>query len=152
MGLVLWQRYMKIKLSYAPFLFLDRFKGGLVQSSDFWKDFFRELKTLNNISKDETFKKNIMFEIGGDVAMQLVEYIAGQIQRGFMLASQALPPVAGAVVSSLGTTAARGAAEVGHRIVIFAKLSARYVLYSYAFQAVHGRKSEINEYIYSLKN
>lgn len=149
---IVWNRYFKIKLSYVPFLFLDRYDGEKVHSSKFWNEFFDELRELNRVSEGESFKKNVIIEISGDVAMTFVEHIAAQMQIGFELASRMLPPIAGAVVGAAGITATRAAAEVAHRVIFFAKLTGRYVLYYYAFQNIHGTPRHVNEYVYSLKN
>ena len=95
-GIIFWIRYLKIKLSYVPFLFLDRYDANLAGSSKFWSEFFNELNQLNIVSKGNSFKKNVMIELGGDVAMTLVEYIAQRIQIGFNVAGLALSGVAGA--------------------------------------------------------
>lgn len=150
-ALVLWSRYLKIKLSYVPFLFLDRYHGEKARSSKFWNEFFNELRELNRVSSGESFKKNVMLEIGGDISMTFVEYIAVQMQMGFDLTSKILPGAAGAVLGAAGATATRAAAEVAHRIIFFAKLTGRYVLYYYAFQNIHGTPRHINDYVYSLK-
>ncbi|OGE79722.1 MAG: hypothetical protein A2660_01530 [Candidatus Doudnabacteria bacterium RIFCSPHIGHO2_01_FULL_45_18] len=145
-------RYLKIKLSYIPFIFLDRYHGESVHSSDFWNGFFSEMRELNKLSQGDSFNKNVMLEIGADLAMTVVEHVAGQIQYGFELAGGVLPSGVGAAVAAAGTTVTRGIAEVGHRIILFAKLTGRYVLYRYAFQKMHNKPYNINEYIYSLKD
>jgi hypothetical protein len=66
-SLILITRYVKIKLSYAPFIFLDMYQGET--SSSFWKEFFTELNQLNIVSKDQSFKKNVLLEIGADAAV-----------------------------------------------------------------------------------
>lgn len=149
---ILSTRYLKIKLSYVPFIFLDRYHGGSVHSSAFWNGFFNEMSELNKLSRGDSFNKNVMLELGADVAMTVVEHVAGQLQYGFELAGGVLPSHAGAVVAAVGTTATRGLAEVGHRIILFAKLTGRYVLYRYAFQKMHNKGHHINEYIYGLKD
>ena len=131
-ALVVWTRYLKIKLSYAPFLFLDRYAGKT--RSDFWKDFFIELDKLNEVSKGESFKKNVMLELGADAAMSLVEYIA------LKMAGMGAPNVA-----------LLAGKEVGYRIIYFAKMTGRYVLYRFAFKTVHGNTHYVNEYVYNLK-
>ncbi len=151
-GLVLWQRYMKIKLSFTPFLFMDRYKGGAVQSSHFWHDFFEEMKRLNEINKDDSFKKNALLEIGADIAVTIEQHIIAQIQRGFSMAAGVLPSVPGAVAGALGDTAAVAAGEVAYRIIMFGKLAGRQVLYNFAFKTLRGQEREVNEYIYSLKD
>jgi hypothetical protein len=149
---VLWARYLKIKLSYVPFLFLDRYHGQSVHSSQFWGEFFKEIWELNEISKEKSFKKNVMLELAADAAMSYVEYIAAHIQKGFEIASGKIPSVGGAVVGATGITITRAATEVAHRIILFAKMTGRYVLYRYALQNLHNKSHHINEYIYSLKD
>ena len=150
-GIIFWIRYLKIKLSYVPFLFLDRYDANLAGSSKFWSEFFNELNQLNIVSKGNSFKKNVMIELGGDVAMTLVEYIAQRIQIGFNVAGLALSGVAGAVVGASGYTVTRGAVEVAQRVIMFAKLTGKCVLYRYAYKNIHGETHHINEYVYSLK-
>ncbi|MEN9622130.1 MAG: hypothetical protein RLZZ67_564 [Candidatus Parcubacteria bacterium] len=130
--LVVWTRYLKIKLSYAPFLFLDRYAGKA--QSGFWQDFFIELDKLNKVSSGESFKKNVMLELGADTAISLVEYITLKM--------------AGVGVPSIALLAGR---EAGYRIVYFAKMTGKYVLYRYAFKTVYGNTHQVNEYIYNLK-
>jgi hypothetical protein len=151
-GLILWQRYMKVKLSFAPFLFLDRYKRGTILFSQFWHDFFRELKELNEINKDGSFKKNVLLEIGADIAVTIEQYIIGQIHQGFSIATEILPPVPRTVLGTVGDTTAAAAREVAYRVIMFGKLAGRQVLYNFAFKTLHGQKREVNEYIYSLKD
>lgn len=151
-GLVLWQRYMKVKLSFSPFLFMDRYKGGNIQASHFWHEFFKELKQLNEINKNDSFKKNVLLEIGADVAVTIEQHIIAQIYREFSMAAGILPSVPGAVVGALGDTAAVAAGEVAYRIIMFGKLAGQQVLYNFAFKTLHGQEREINEYIYNLKD
>lgn len=150
-GIILWVRYLKIKLSYVPFVFLDRYDANLASSPEFWNEFFDELNHLNVVSKGDSFKKNVMIELGGDAAMTLVEYIARRIQIGFNVAGAVLPGVTGAVVGTAVYTKTRGVAEVSHRVIMFAKLTGRCVLYRYAYKNIHGVTHHINEYVYSLK-
>ncbi len=131
-SLVVWTRYLKIKLSYAPFLFLDRYTGDA--KSDFWKEFFIELDKLNEVSKGDSFKKNVMLELGADAAMSLVEYIAMKM--------------AGMGVPNIALLAGK---EVGYRIIFFAKMTGRYVLYRFAYKTVHGDTHYVNEYVYGLR-
>lgn len=130
--LVVLTRYLKIKLSYAPFIFLDRYTGKI--QSDFWKDFFIELNKLNEVSKEESFKKNVMLELGADAAVTLVEYIAS-IMSGFGVPN---------ILIFAGK-------EVGYRIIHFAKMTGKYVLYRFAFKTIHGDTHYVNEYVYGLR-
>jgi hypothetical protein len=129
--LVIWTRYLKIKLSYAPFMFLDRYSGK--SDSAFWKDFFIELEKLNRVSREESFKKNVMLELGADTAVTLVEFISAIM--------------VGAGVPRIFALAGK---EVSYRIVHFAKMTGRYVLYRFAFKAVYGNTHHVNEHIYNL--
>jgi hypothetical protein len=149
---LVWSRYLKIKLCYVPFLFLDRYHRESVHSSKFWGEFFEELRKLNEVSKGKSFKKNVMLELGADLGMSYVEYIAAHMQAGFEIVGSQLPSVPGAIVASAGTILIRAGAEVAHRIIMFAKLTGRYVLYRYAFQNLHNKPHHVNEYIYSLKD
>ncbi len=150
-GIVSWVRYLKIKLSYVPFIFLDRYDTQQASSSKFWNDFFDELNQLNVVSKEESFKKNVLIELGGDTAMTLVEFISRRIQTGFNLAGSALPSTTGAFVGTAGYTMTRAGTEITHRVIMFAKLTGRCVLYRYAYKNIHGKKHHINKYVYDLK-
>jgi phage-related protein len=104
-------------------------------SSSFWKEFFTELNQLNIVSKDQSFKKNVLLEIGADAAVTLVEFIASKMTA-----------IGGPVVGILSISVK----EIAIRIIYFAKLTGRYVLYRFAFKTVHGSTHIVNEHIYKL--
>ncbi len=131
--LVILTRYFKLKLSYAPFIFLDKYTGDT--SPEFWKEFFIELETLNKASEGESFKKNVMLEIGADVAVSLTQFIAQRM-------TAVLGPTAGIFLLA--------GKEVAIRIIYYAKKTGQYVLYRFAFKTIHGDTHYVNEYIYNL--
>lgn len=130
---VFWVRYLKIKLSYAPFIFLDTYSGQT--SPQFWNDFFLELDTLNEISKGKVFEKNVLMELGADAAVTLLQWISTQMTSG-------LGPTVGVFLLA--------GKEVGIRTIYFAKLTGRYVLYRFAYKTAHSTTHHVNEYIYNL--
>ncbi len=143
-GLVLWQRYIKIKISFAPFLFIDKYNSEQIRSSHFWRIFFKEMKNLNKINKVDSFKKNVLLEIGADTAVTFEQYIIAQIYKGFSMAAEVLPSAPGAVMGALRDTTAIATSEVAYRIIMFGKLAGRQVLYNFAFKTLYGQKKLIN--------
>lgn len=148
--LVLLVRSTKIKTRYAPFLFLDRFNSRVKKSSTFWKDFFKDLESLNNIGGSEAFKKRLALGLGSDVAMQTIEGVADLVQMGVAIGTQKMPGILGPIVRAGTTTTVRAVAEVGHRNVHFAKLTLDSIFYRMASRELYGERV-VNEYVYSLK-
>ncbi|MBI2410155.1 hypothetical protein HYV30_03910 [Candidatus Kaiserbacteria bacterium] len=149
-GIVLWQRYLKLKLSFAPFLFLNIYKRNA--SPRFWSDFFKEMRRLNEVNKDDSFRKNVMLEIGGDIAVTIEQYVISRVKIGFSTGAAILPSVPGALASALSNTASMAAGEIAYRVIMFGKLAGRQVMYDFAMRKLHGVGREPNEYIYSLKD
>lgn len=131
-SLIFWTRYLKIKLSYAPFVFLDMYNGSFTEQ--FWSECFSELEKLNKVSEGESFKKNVLLELGADASVTLIQFISTQMRLGFGLS----------IIGLAGK-------EVGIRIIYYAKLTGRYVLYRFAFKNIHGNTHHVNQFIYSLR-
>jgi len=113
-------------------VFLDRYAGNITPT--FWQDFFIELDKLNEVSKGEIFTKNVLMELGADASMTLVEFITSTMMGRGTTGAILLAPK-----------------EVAHRIIYFAKLTGRYVLYRFAYKTVHGDTHHVNEYVYGLR-
>lgn len=137
--IMLWiySYYLKIKLRYAWFIFLDKF--GPTYS---YKSIIDEMDILNKISKSETFKKSLILNIGTDSINILALSTIGIISHGMSNFGNT-GRMFGSILRIYGEEASRQAADLGN-------ISAHYILYRFARKEAHGNEQEVNDYLYSL--
>lgn len=138
-ALVAYGYYLKTKLRYSYFIFLDSFGKNISFSS-----MIDEMNKLNDVSKSESFKKSLLISIGVDSVNSIAISVTGLIGSGLAQFGGA-GKLAGSLVRAYGEEASRQVAELGN-------ISAQYILYRFARKEVYGTEQEVNEDIYKLYN
>ncbi|PIQ91522.1 MAG: hypothetical protein COV70_03285, partial [Parcubacteria group bacterium CG11_big_fil_rev_8_21_14_0_20_39_22] len=136
-GLVAYGYYLKTKLRYTYFIFLDKF--GTASS---YKSMLEEMNKLNNVSKSETFKKSLILSIGANSLNSIAQLAIESISFGVSQFGNTGKMV-GNIMRVYGEEASRQATDLGN-------IAAQYVLYRFARKEVYGTEQEVNENIYKM--
>lgn len=137
--LIAYGYYLKTKLRYTYFIFLDTFG-----KSNSYKLMIEEMKKLNSVSKSETFKKSLLLNIGVDSLNSIATLSIESISYGLAQFGNT-GKLVGNLMRVYGVEASRQATELGN-------ISAQYILYLFARKEIYGTEQEINENVYKLSN
>ncbi len=135
---IIWSYYVKVKIRYAWFVFLDIYKGEPFDT----RVVLSQMNALNTASKSASFKKALVAEIGTDSANVIANLAVGAIGFGV----SRIPGVGellGGLTRAYGQELTRQATSLG-------KISAMYLLYRYARKELFGSEQVSNEYVYQL--
>jgi hypothetical protein len=136
-GIFGYSYYIRTKLRYVWFIFLDKF------GSDFsYNSAIEEMNNLNRISKSEIFKKSLILNIGTDSINSLARSIIGTISYG-MSSFGNTGKMLGGLMRVYGEEASRQATDLGN-------ISAHYILYRFARKEAYGTEQRVNENLYRL--
>jgi MFS family permease len=141
-GIVLlwiYSYYLRIKLRFAWFLFLDLFG----KDSFSYSKLFQEMTKLNDVHRGESFKKSLIVNLGTDTLEGVTKMTIGSISKG-MGAMGEVGQVSGSIFRILGEETARQTSS-------FAKIAATYVIYRAVKNETYGESQLINDNIYSLR-
>ncbi len=138
-GVTLWLygMYVRIKLRYIWFLFID-FQGTDRFSYGF---LFSELKRLNKVYGNEAFKKLAVTSFGTDVAGEAVNALIGEASRG-LAASGDAGKAAGFFVDTIAGESVGIAKD-------YAKMTAFYMYYQIARSVLYNQAQAVNSPLYS---
>jgi hypothetical protein len=138
LALIIYFYYLKIKLRFLWFIFLDYYK-----TENFSHSFiFQEMKKLNEISKSETFKKSLVINLAADSLQAITNAMIEELQTGLSALGKG-GELTGGLIRAYTEEASKQAISLG-------KIAAIYVLYRFAQQQLNGRPQVINENIYNL--
>lgn len=138
LALIIYFYYLKIRLRFLWFIFLDRYKTeGFSHSL-----IFQEMKKLNEISKSETFKKALLANLGADSLGAITNAMIKELKAGLSVLGKG-GELAGGLIGAFAEEASKQAISLG-------KIAAIYVLYRYARQLSYNQPQTINENIYNL--
>lgn len=138
-GTAIYSYYMRTKLRYTWFIFLDRFG-----TEKTYRSMIEDMNQLNDISKSETFRKSLIVNIGADSVDGITKIAVGTISYGLSQLGDS-GKLLGGILRVYGEEASRQTTDL-------ANISAQYVLYRFARKQAHGNEQEINENVYRLLN
>jgi hypothetical protein len=138
-ALAVYSYYIKIKLRYTWFLFMDMY--GTAYSYD---ALVAEMNKLNDISKSDTFKKSLVANLGTDSVKVLTQSAVSMISRGMSYFGGEAGRVLGAITQIYAQEATR-------QITDLANIAAQYILYRFARKELRGEEQAVNETLYQLK-
>lgn len=131
--------YLKLRLRYAWFLFFDNYTNKNFSISQL----FKEMENLNEVNKNETFKKLLAIHLGSDFVTDMTKSTAGFLVSKIIgrttKTREAASDLLSGYVSGLLT-------EMGN----YGKNIANYIFYRYARFYLYNESQKINENIYSL--
>lgn len=136
-GIIAYGYYLKTKLRYAWFIFLDKF--GTEYS---YKIVLEDMKKLNDISKSETFKKSLILSIGANTLNSIAQFAISSMSHSLSRFGD-MGKMTGKLISIYGNEASRQVTDLGN-------ISAQYVLYRFARKEAYGVEQEVNENIYNV--
>lgn len=134
----IWALYLKTKLRYVWFLFLDMYG-----KQDFsHKTYFEELEKLNGACESGTFKKALLINFVADSIPTIIALMTNTLQKNVVDVTKltAAPTIISGAV----------AGETINQAVLFGRMVAIYILYKFARTALYGETQEINEYVYNV--
>lgn len=137
-----WALYLKTKLRYVWFLFLDMY--GRPNFS--YRIYFEELEKLNKIGGSEIFRKALLINFSADSIPIIITLITNVLQKNAVDVTKltAVPSSWPSVISSAV------AGEIMNEAMIFGRMVAICILYRFARITLYGETQEINEYLYTL--
>lgn len=135
---VVYSYYVRVKIRYAWFVFLDIYKGEPFDT----RVVLSQMNALNTASKSASFKKALVTEIGTDSAEKIANLAVNTIGWG-MSHIPGVGEVLGGLTRAYGQELTRQATSLG-------KISALYLLYRYARKELFGSEQVNNEYVYQL--
>ncbi|MES2470876.1 MAG: hypothetical protein V4526_01430 [Patescibacteria group bacterium] len=130
--------YLKTKLRYTWFVFLDKYGSEYTYHS-----IMDEVDELNQISKSETFKKSLLVNLGTDSVRGVANMAVGIIGMGFAQLGGAAGRAVGGVIRMYGQEVARQATDLGN-------IAAQYILYRFARKERFGEEQVVNENLYTI--
>ncbi len=138
-GLFIYQYWVRVKLRYAWFVFLDHY--GQDYSFSLLKS---EIKKLNDISKTDTFIKSLVVNVGASTATAVSTLAVRGISAGFGMFGDT-----GKLVG--GVTRIYGE-ELVRQIIDLGNIAGQYILYRFARKQLYGEEQKVNETLYRLKD
>ena len=137
-AVIVYGYYVRVKVRYAWFVFLDIYKGNPFDS----RVVISQMKTLNTASKSASFKKALVTEIGTDSAEVIANLAVSTIGFGISQVP-GVGQLLGGLTKAYGQELTKQAASLG-------KIAAIYLLYRYARRELFGSEQVSNEYVYGL--
>jgi len=129
--------YVQIKLRYAWFLFIDLYG----QDSFSYRRMLQEMKRLNEVIKQEAFKKLLVTTLGVDTTAEAANILIGTGARALSHRGNA-GNAAGFYVNTIGGEYVAIASD-------YSKQVAYYMFYSVARASVYGNAQLLNTSLYS---
>lgn len=146
-GVFLLTYYLRIKLRYIRFIFLDNYKGTSMEISNV----VEINKNLNQIFKNESFKKALFSQLGVDSIQAVTNLITDSFSSLLASGGSKLGGFGGESVKAVADITSLFAKEYTRQIADLARVVSMYVLYREALKQLTGKEQVENEYIYSLK-
>ncbi|MEI6553216.1 MAG: hypothetical protein WCO09_01485 [bacterium] len=137
--------YLRIKLRFSWFVFLDTYKGGSVDTGAV----LEKMITMNKTAKSEGFKKALVVAIGTDSFGAIMKSAVSIMSQGIGTVATKIPGIgdAGKMVGDL--TQAYGQ-ELAQQVASYAQIAGIYLLYIVAHKETYGTEQEVNDYVYNL--
>lgn len=136
-GVVFYIYFLKIRLRYSWFIFLDTF-GGVYS----FGDLMLEMNKLNAISKTETFKKSLVANLGTDSLKGLTNVVVGTLALSISKL--------GGVGEALGSLTRVYGNELARQTTDLANITAQYLIYKFARKELYSKDQVVNEALYKL--
>jgi hypothetical protein len=139
--------FLRIKLRYIRFIFLDSYKGTSMNISNV----ITTNKQLNQIFKSESFKKALFSQLGVDSAQAITNMVTNSLSSLLSSGGSMLGGFGGESVKAVAGVANMYAKEYARQIADLSRVVSMYVLYREALKQLTGNEQIDNEYIYNLK-
>jgi hypothetical protein len=146
-AILAWFYFMRIKLRYIRFVFLDNYKGTSLNISDT----IDTTKKLNQIFKSESFKKALFTQLGVGTAQAVTNMVINTMTSLVAAGGSMLGGVGGESVRAVAGIANVYTKEYARQIADLSRVVGMYVIYREALKQLSGNEQIENEYVYNLK-
>ncbi len=140
---IVYNYYLRIKLRFSWFVFLDMYKGGKLEINSIYE----KMNLLNVTAKSEGFKKALILTIGVDSINAITTQLVVIMTEGLKAVSMGIPGLGNAGRALGDLTQAYGQALV-KQVTSYAEIVSIYILYRTAHQQTYGKEQEVNEFMY----
>ena len=140
---LIYNYYLRIKLRFSWFVFLDMYKGGTLETHAIYE----RMDLLNVTAKSEGFKKALILTVGVDAIGAITNQLVVIMTEGLRVVPLAVPGLGEAGGMIGGMTRSYGQALV-KQVTSYASIVSIYILYRTAHQQIFGKEQEVNEYVY----
>lgn len=142
-SLSIYTYYLRIKLRFSWFVFLDLYKGGKIELHSIYE----KMDLLNVTAKSEGFKKALILTVGVDTIGAITNQLVVLMTEGLKAVSLGIPGLGNAGKMLGDMTQAYGQALV-KQVTSYAEIVSIYILYRTAHQQTYGKEQEVNEFMY----
>lgn len=142
-GYAIYMYYLRIKLRFSWFVFLDMYKGGKLEIHSIYE----KMNLLNVTAKSEGFKKALILTVGVDSIKAITTQLVVIMTEGIKAVSYGIPGLGNAGRALGDLTQAYGQALV-KQVTSYAEIVAIYILYRTAHEQTFGKEQEVNEFMY----
>ncbi len=140
----IYNYYLRIKLRFSWFVFLDMYKGGTLPTYSIYE----RMDLLNVTAKSEGFKKALILTVGVDTLGAITNQLVVIMTEGIKAVSMGIPGIGEAGKMLGNMTQVYGQALV-KQVTSYAEIVSIYILYRTAHQQTFGKEQEVNEYMYT---
>lgn len=140
---IIYNYYLRIKLRFSWFVFLDMYKGGKLEINTIYE----KMNLLNVTAKSEGFKKALILTVGVDSIKAITTQLVVIMTEGLKAVSMGIPGLGNAGRALGDLTQAYGQALI-KQVTSYAEIVSIYILYRTAHQQTYGKEQEVNDYIY----
>ncbi len=146
-ALSIYNYYLRIKLRFSWFVFLDTYKGGQVDTNSIYE----KMNHLNMTAKSDGFKKALILNVGVDSVSVITRQLVVVMTEGLKAVSMGVPGLgnAGRMLGDL--TNAYGQSVI-KQVASYAEIVSIYILYRTAHKELFGTEQDINDQVYGLEN
>ena len=140
----IYNYYLRIKLRFSWFVFLDMYKGGTLPTHSIYE----RMDLLNVTAKSEGFKKALILTVGVETLGAITQQLVVIMTEGIKAVSMGIPGIGQAGKMLGDMTQVYGQALV-KQVTSYAEIVSIYILYRTAHQQTFGTEQEVNEYMYT---
>jgi hypothetical protein len=142
-AMLIYNYYLRIKLRFSWFVFLDMYKGGKLDMSQIYD----KMDHLNMTAKSEGFKKALILIVGVDSVKAITTQLIVVMTEGIKALSSAIPGI-GNTGKMLGDLTNAYTQSLIKQVTSYAEIVVIYILYRTAHKETYGQEQEVNEYMY----
>ncbi|MBC7766477.1 hypothetical protein H7Y21_00580 [Arenimonas sp.] len=143
----IYNYYLRIKLRFSWFVFLDMYKGGTIPTHSIYE----KMDLLNVTAKSEGFKKALILTVGVETIGAITNQLVVIMTEGIKAVSMGIPGIGQAGKMLGDITQVYGQALV-RQVTSYAEIVSIYILYRTAHEQTFGKEQEVNEYMYGNNN
>jgi hypothetical protein len=142
-GYFIYTYFLRIKLRFSWFVFLDMYKGGKLEI----QSIYEKIDLLNVTAKSEGFKKALILTVGVDSIKAITTQLIVIMTEGIKVVSMEIPGL-GNAGRALGNLTQIYGQSLIKQVTSYAEIVSIYILFRTAHQQTYGKEQEINDFMY----